>query len=94
MKMLMKKFGDILISRPAGREAFLAASAYSLPKGWETMDLELDFENVPVVAPSWLDEFLSGLCSKNKGTIVIKSHGNQSLIESCHVIEWPIQLVE
>ena len=30
MKIELKKFGNILISRPAGREAYLAASAYLL----------------------------------------------------------------
>ena len=93
MKIKMKKFGDFLISRPAGREAFLAASAYLLPNDPEEK-IELDFKDVPVVAPSWLDEFIAGLCTKNKGPIFIKSYANLSLIESCKVLDWPIQLIE
>jgi hypothetical protein len=32
MRIELKKFGEILVSRPAGREAYLAMSAY-LTKG-------------------------------------------------------------
>lgn len=60
MKLDMKKFGSVLISRPAGREAALVALAYSLPKvGDET--IELDFTGVAVLTPSWTDEFLQTL---------------------------------
>lgn len=60
MKLDMKKFGNVLISRPAGREAALAALAYSIPKdGNET--IELDFSTIDVLAPSWMDEFLQTL---------------------------------
>ncbi|HLD20697.1 MAG TPA: DUF4325 domain-containing protein [Patescibacteria group bacterium] len=60
MKIDIKKFGTILISRPAGREAALAALAYSIPKnGTET--IELDFSDIDVLTPSWMDEFLQTL---------------------------------
>lgn len=96
MILEMKKFGDFLISRPAGREAFLAASAYILPNSTETSleDIHLDFNGVIVVAPSWLDEFLAGLCSKTKNPILIQTHGNLSLIESCKVLDWPMRVEE
>ncbi len=58
-KIQVKKFGEILISRPAGREAFLVAKAYL------NLDIagkvELDFTGVKVLAPSRADEFISGL---------------------------------
>lgn len=60
MRIDVNKFGTILISRPAGREAFLAARAYSIPKG-STETIELDFSNIRVLTPSWADEFVSGL---------------------------------
>jgi len=49
----------MLISRPAGREAWLAAQAYSLPEGTESVIV--DFEGVAVLSPSWADEFLTPL---------------------------------
>lgn len=49
----------MLFSRPAGREAFLSARAYTVPKE-NTEQIELDFSQVKVLAPSWADEFVSG----------------------------------
>ena len=52
-------FGEVLISRPAGREAFMAAQAYVFPKdGIADNQVTLDFEGVKVLAPSWADEFI------------------------------------
>lgn len=60
MRIDVSKFGTTLISRPAGREAFLAARAYSVPKEGNE-PIELDFSGVKVLTPSWADEFVSGL---------------------------------
>ena len=38
MKIQIKKFGEMLMSRPAGREAYLALSAY-LIKGVDRQEL-------------------------------------------------------
>ena len=60
MVIKISNFGDILMSRPAGREAFLLAKAYILN---EVKDEEiiLDFDEIKVLAPSWADEFISGI---------------------------------
>lgn len=82
----MKKFGDLLISRPAGREAFLAACAYLfLPPPPSEESIELDFEGVKVVAPSWLDEFLTGLREKFPNPVRVLESQNQSVIESLKI---------
>lgn len=60
MRIDISKFGTTLISRPSGREAFLAARAYSIPKE-SSEPIELDFSQVKVLTPSWADEFVSGL---------------------------------
>ncbi len=86
MKIEMKKFGTILVSRPAGREAFLAASAYLLSPA-PTGAIELDFEGVKVLAPSWADEFLSGLKKKFSNPIKILPTKNPSVIESIKALE-------
>jgi hypothetical protein len=59
MKIALNKFGSILNSRPAGREAALVIKAYSRPAEGEK--LELDFTGVLSVGPSWLDEVLTAL---------------------------------
>ena len=60
MKIEIKKFGDILISRPAGREAFLVIKSYFKPSSLSE-PIELDFTGVKVMTPSWLGEVLEGL---------------------------------
>ena len=64
MKIELKKFGEILISRPAGREAFLAMSAY-LTKGLDKNEtIEIDFSGVEVLTPSWADEVITKIAEK------------------------------
>jgi hypothetical protein len=64
MKIELKKFGEILISRPAGREAFLALSAY-LTKGLDKNEIiEIDFSGVKVLTPSWADEVITKITEK------------------------------
>jgi len=61
MELKVSNFGDILMSRPAGREAFLMAKAYVF-KDIKTGEIVvLDFDKVKVLAPSWADEFISGI---------------------------------
>lgn len=79
MKIDVSKFGETLISRPAGREAFLAARAYAIPKDG-TEIIELDFTNVKVLTPSWADEFVRGLEEAlGKERIKIIEGGNASV---------------
>lgn len=60
MKIELQKFGTILTSRPAGREAALVVQAYFKPHTAQE-PIEIDFTGVKVMTPSWLDEFLQGL---------------------------------
>ena len=61
MEIKVSDFGDILMSRPAGREAFLMAKAYVFKDIKTGEPIVLDFDNVKVLAPSWADEFVSGI---------------------------------
>ena len=65
MKIELKKFGEILVSRPAGREAFLALSAYQLRDVAKNEPIEIDFSGVKVLAPSWADEVITPLAARN-----------------------------
>lgn len=48
-----------MVSRPAGREAYLAMSAY-LTKGLPKDEaIEIDFSGVKVLTPSWADEIIT-----------------------------------
>lgn len=59
MLIKLSNFGENLISRPAGREAFLQAEAYLFPRDEKIDKLTFDFEGVNVLAPSWADEFIT-----------------------------------
>ena len=57
----VSKFGEILISRPAGKETFLMSKAYIFNSYKPGEAISLDFLNVKVLTPSWADEFISGI---------------------------------
>lgn len=58
MRIELKKFGEILVSRPAGREAYLAMQAYILRGLDKKEPIQIDFSGVKVLAPSWADEVI------------------------------------
>ncbi len=64
MRIEIKKFGEFLTSRPAGREAYLALSAY-LTRGLKVDEIvEIDFAGVKVLTPSWADEVVTQIAKK------------------------------
>ncbi len=87
MKIEIKKFGNILVSRPAGREAFLVIQSYFKPTDDQEI-IELDFTEAGAVGPSWLDEVLTGLRQLyGKSRVICLPTQNPSVIESLKVIE-------
>jgi len=64
MIIKLVKFGEILISRPAGREAFLAMKAYLTKDLKENEEIIVDFSEVKVLTPSWADEVITKLAEK------------------------------
>ena len=64
MIIKISNFGDMLMSRPMGREAFLMAKAYIFRELKDEDQLVLDFDEVKVLAPSWADEFIKGFKSE------------------------------
>jgi len=70
MTIEIKKFGDILVSRPAGREAYLAAAAYLLKDIKEGEEIIIDFAGVKVLTPSWADEVITKLARSYKLKII------------------------
>ncbi|MEK7141673.1 MAG: DUF4325 domain-containing protein [Patescibacteria group bacterium] len=56
----IKKFGTTLVSRPAGKEAWLAYQP-SLQAISDDEEIIVDFDGVFVITPSWVDEFLTPL---------------------------------
>jgi hypothetical protein len=86
MKVELRKFGEILTSRPAGREAALAIKAYFKPKPGDR--LELDFDGVLAMGPSWLDEVLTLLREElGRDRVVCLPSENASVNESLKIID-------
>lgn len=82
----MKKFGDILTSRPAGKEAYLSARAYILPKE-SNEEIILDFEGVKVLAPSWGDEFISKVIENYPGNVLFDHTENLSVQATLKILK-------
>jgi hypothetical protein len=81
----VRKFGEVLISRPAGREAALIMRSSFTPDATE--EVALDFEGVKVVAPSWLDEVLTGLREAFGDRVRCLPSANPTLVESLKTLE-------
>lgn len=86
MKIIMKKFGTTLTSRPAGKEAFLAfqPTLREMKKG-ET--IEVDFEDVLVLGPSWADEFITPLLERYKDKVVLVNTKNPSVKATLELLQ-------
>jgi len=63
MKIEVKKFGDMLISHPQGKEDFLVISSI-LKDSKNIKSIEVDFFGVKVLTPSWAEEVLFPLSKK------------------------------
>ena len=86
MKVEVKKFREILTSRPAGREAGLTIKAYFKPEPGDL--IELDFSGVLAMGPSWLDEVLTILRGEyGKERVVCIPSENASVAESLKIID-------
>jgi hypothetical protein len=86
MVINVSNFGDILMSRPAGREAFLMAKAYVFNGLRESDAIVLDFNEVKVLAPSWADEFISGIKSAYLNTLQYINTKNPSVEASLSTV--------
>lgn len=74
----LKNFGTVLVSRPAGREAF-AAIRPTLKQG---EPVQIDFSDILTVTPSWLDEFLTYLVQHLEGRVELLPTKNASVLAS------------
>lgn len=88
MIIKISQFGKILVSRPAGREAVLAFQAYGGADPKQQPILELDFDGILSLAPSWLDEFVTGLKAQGFEIHYLPTT-NLSVRESIKILEEP-----
>lgn len=78
----LKKFGNVLVSRPAGQEAFNAIRPQLDPN----VLIEIDFNDVLTITPSWLDEFLTHLSDFNQGKVELLPTNNASVLVALPIL--------
>ena len=78
MKIKLKQFGESLSSREAGKDAY-GGFLPTLAKLSPDESIEIDFEGVSSLSPSWGDEFLSPLLTKLKDKLILFNTNNLSV---------------
>lgn len=81
----LKKFGTTLVSRPSGKEAWLAFQS-SLDGVKENEEVIVDFEGVVVLTPSWADEFLTPLLARFRGRVELLNTENASIKATMEIL--------
>lgn len=78
MIIQLKKFGITLVSRPSGKEAWLAFQPV-LNQIVQGEEIIVDFDGVVVLTPSWADEFLTPLYEEYKERVALRTIDNPSV---------------
>lgn len=87
MRIMIKKFGDMLISRPEGRDAALVIKNQFI-QDIKDEKIILDFEGVKVLTPSWLDEIVQVIIEKvGKENIQFENTLNSSVKASIESVQ-------
>ena len=85
MIIQLKKFGTTLVSRPSGKEAWLAfqptLNEFSLGE-----EIIVDFAEVIVLTPSWIDEFLTPLYNRFGEKVKLINIDNPSVKASLTIL--------
>lgn len=85
MTILLSKFGTTLVSRPSGKEAWLAFQP-SLSNISHNEDVVVDFKDVSVLTPSWADEFLTPLRDRFKDRVKLQNADNPTVTETLAIL--------
>lgn len=79
MHIELKKFGTLLTSHPAGKEAY-AAFLPTLNELKNDENIEIDFAGVTTFSPSWGDEFLTPIFERFGDRVtVLNAEANPSV---------------
>lgn len=86
MNVKIIKFGDVLMSRPAGKDAYLLAESHIFQDLNVNEEIQLDFSEVKVLTPSWADEFISGIKKTHKNNMTFLNTENPSVKASLKTV--------
>lgn len=83
MRIELKKFGVVLTSRPAGKEAFAAIRPTLDPNDKK---VEIDFAGIISLSPSWADEFFRALEDMYGDRVIYLPSDNHSVSATLKII--------
>jgi hypothetical protein len=86
MIIKMINFGENLLNRLTGKESFLITKAYIMKRITPSEEIVLDFDEVKVLTPSWLDEFVTGIKSEFNNEMKYINTENPSVNASLKVV--------
>lgn len=86
MTIKMNKFGYVLTSRQAGKDAY-AAFLPTLSEVKSGEEVVVDFEGVNTFSPSWGDEFLTPLYEKFDNALRLINVSNPSVSLTLETLE-------
>jgi len=84
MRIELRKFGEVLTSRPAGKEAF-AAIRPTLDPNADVV--EIDFADIVSLSPSFADEFFTALKNMYGEKVTYLPTDNPSVVETLKILE-------
>lgn len=85
MTIHLKKFGTTLVSRPSGREAWLAFQPV-LNEIDPNEKIVIDFDGIAVLTPSWADEFLTPIRARFGKQVELHNNTNASVKASLSIL--------
>ncbi len=85
MIIQLKKFGTTLVSRPSGKEGWMAFQPV-LNEISGDEEIIVDFEGVVVLTPSWADEFLTPLRERFGDRVKLHNIDNPSVTATLAIL--------
>ena len=82
----IRKFGTTLVSRPSGKEAWLAFQPV-LSEVSDDEEIVVNFADVAVLTPSWADEFLTPLRRRFGKRVTLKNTDNASVKATLAILD-------
>ena len=92
MLVEISSIGEMLMSHPAGKDAFLLAESHLFNSLDAKEEIILDFADVKVLTPSWAEEFIYGFKDLHKNPMSFINTSNPSVEATLKTILKPVDV--
>lgn len=92
MLVEISSFGEMLMSHPAGKDAFLLAESHLFNSLDAKEEIILDFADLKVLTPSWAEEFIYGFKDLHKNPMTFINTSNPSVEASLRTVLEPVDV--